>query len=143
MFARNFDLILDPAIAMQIAMLVRQFDTEDIDPSGESYSGDEAVADAEELLEKEKEDDHTDPFLEELHSVIDALNVDAQRDLLALMWVGRGDFRPEDWSAARHQAVDTADIHLATYLAETPLASDYLVEGLSQMGYAVDDYAAS
>lgn len=142
MFVRNFDLILDPATAMQIAMLVREFDTEDIDPTGEEYSGDEAFADEEDLLETEKQD-QADPFLEALSSAVNILNVDAQRDLLALMWVGRGDYRPEDWSAARHQAADVADMNLARYLSETPLASTYLIEGLSQMGYAVDDYEAS
>jgi hypothetical protein len=142
MFVRNFDLILDPAAAMQIAMLVREFDTEDIDPTGEEYSGDEAFADEEDLLEKEKQD-QADPYLEELSSAVNILNVDAQRDLLALMWVGRGDYRPEDWAAARHQAADVADMHLAKYLSETPLASTYLIEGLSQMGYSVDDYEAS
>ncbi len=141
MFVRNFDLILDPAAAMQIAMLVREFDTEDIDPTGEEYSGDEAFTDQEDMLEKE-EQDQADPILEELNSAVNLLNVDAQRDLLALMWVGRGDYKPEDWSAARHQAVDVADTNLAKYLSETPLASTYLIEGLSQMGYSVDDYEA-
>ena len=88
MFVRNFDLILDPATAMQIAMLLREFDTEDIDPTGEEYSGDEAFADEEDLLETEKQD-QADPFLDELSSAVNILNVDAQRDLLALMWVGR------------------------------------------------------
>ena len=142
MFVRNFDLTLDPSTAMKIAMLVREFDTEDIDPTGEEYSGDEAFADEEDLLEKEKQDQE-DPFLEELNSAVNVLNVDAQRDLLALMWVGRGDYPPEDWATARHLAADIADMHLAQYLAETPLASTYLIEGLSQMGYSVDDYEAS
>jgi len=143
MFIRKFDLILDPATAMQIAMLLRRFNTEHIDLSGENFSGDEPVADDDDLLERETNDDDTAPFLEELHSAVDTLNVDAQRDLLALMWVGRADFRPEDWSAARHQAADTADVHLTTYLVETPLASDYLIEALSQMGFSVDDYISS
>ena len=142
MFVRNFDLILDPVDAMQIAMLVREFDTEDIDPTGEAYSGDEAFANEEDLLEKE-EKDPADPALEALGAAVDLLNVDAQRDLLALMWVGRGDYGPEDWATARHQAADVADMHLAKYLAETPLASTYLIEGLSQMGYSVDDYESS
>lgn len=127
---------------MQIAMLVREFDTEDIDPTGEEYAGDEAFADEEDLLEKQKQDQEA-PFLEALISAVNVLNVDAQRDLLALMWVGRGDYPAEDWATARHQAADIADMHLAKYLSETPLASTYLIEGLSQMGYCTDDYEAS
>ena len=76
MFVRNFDLILDPADAMQIAMLVREFDTEDIDPTGEAYSGDEAFADEEDLLEQE-EKEPADPALDGLGAAVNLLNVDA------------------------------------------------------------------
>jgi hypothetical protein len=140
MFVRNFDLTLDPKAAMQIALLVRKFDTEDFVLSDEDDAGDEAVADEEDLLESAT--GYSDSVLEELLSAIDMLDVDSQRDLLALIWVGRGDFGPEDWSVVRRQAAETADNHLAEYLAGTPLASDYLVEGLNQMGYAVSEQIA-
>lgn len=131
------DVTLDPAMAYEIAKVVREYGSEDMAIEIDDDIGDEAIASEEDLLEGA---DRVDPVSRELKALIDGLNVDAQKDLLALMWVGRGDFTSDAWYRARRQVTETSQLHVAQYLGQTPLASDYLIEGLSQMGYAPEDF---
>lgn len=144
---RPFDLTIDPGVAYRIAELTREMDSEDLAPEFDSAEvdtdlGDDPVQDEDQLL-AETEDRGVDPIETELTALIDGLNIDAQRDLLALIWLGRGDYGAEDWYQARRQARETANLHVAQYLEETPLASDYLVEGLTLLGYPQEDFGGA
>jgi len=77
------------------------------------------------------EDRGHDPVEEELRSVIDDLNEDAQVDLVALMWLGRED---EDWGTLRELAWQERTSSPASYLLGTPLLADYLMSGLDRLG---------
>lgn len=80
--------------------------------------------------------DHADDFTyQELASTINDLEPDQQITLVALMWLGRGDFSIEEWDDALAQARDAYNARSAEYLIATPLLSDYLEEGLSAHGY--------
>ena len=136
---RPFDLTLDPAMGYHVADLIREYDTEDFAESSEDDAGDGLIADDDELLDRAAER-QGDPLEQELADLIAGLSIDAQRDLLALVWVGRGDYTAGEWSAARRQARETTPLHVADYLEETPLASDYLVEGLTALGYPQADF---
>jgi hypothetical protein len=85
------------------------------------------------------EDFANDPTRAELAGFIDALNDDEQAHLVALAWIGRGTFEPEELD----EAVDTAKSEkvnsTARYLLGLPLLADYLEEGLEKLGYAVED----
>jgi hypothetical protein len=85
------------------------------------------------------EDFANDPTRAELQGFIDALNDDEQANLVALAWVGRGTFEPEEFD----EAVDTARVEkvntTARYLLGIPLLADYLEEGLEKMGFSVED----
>lgn len=144
---RPFDLTLDPGMAYRIAELVREYDSEDMSAAADDWPvdddpGDDARPDNEDLVEAAEAQTGTDPIETELRALIEGLNVDAQKDLLALMWVGRGEYSAKDWFRARRQARQTAHLHVAQYLEETPLASDYLIEALTQLGYPQSDYEA-
>ena len=81
--------------------------------------------------------DHVDdPTYAQACAIIDSLDPDQQVRLVALMWVGRGDL---DWSEAVREARDRATGRTAEYLLSTPLVSDYLEEGLEQLGYSASD----
>ncbi len=84
-------------------------------------------------------DHDDDPTLQELQSVIDDLDPDQQVQLVALMWVGRGDFDIEDWNTALAEARSNRNARTASYLVGTPLVADYLQEGLSLHGYSCDE----
>ncbi|PTW59804.1 uncharacterized protein DUF3775 [Breoghania corrubedonensis] len=81
-----------------------------------------------------------DPALEEITSIIKALTIDGQIDLVTLMWLGRGDYAASDWPSLREEAADAHNEHTAEYLCGTPLLADYLSEGLSLIGYSCAEY---
>jgi hypothetical protein len=86
------------------------------------------------------EDYAGDPTLEELRGAIDNLDDDEVIDLIALAWVGRGDFGRVDWEEARAMARDRHRPRSAAYLIGMPALGDYLEEGLSELGYSCADY---
>lgn len=58
----------------------------------------------------------------------------AATDLVALIWIGRGDFTVADWDKAQTGAKDIAKARLVGYIEGIPLVSDYLLQGLHQVG---------
>lgn len=71
----------------------------------------------------------------EAKAVIEDLEPDQQASLVALMWVGRGDYEIEEWKDAMDMAQDELTERTADYLLATPLVADYLEEALAQFGY--------
>src|SRR5512139_1543629 len=71
----------------------------------------------------------------ELVATIDDLEPDQQVDLVALMWLGRGDFDIDEWDSAVAEARRARTARTADYLIATPLLADYLLEGLELHGY--------
>lgn len=71
-----------------------------------------------------------DPIYLELRQAIDDLEPDQQVSLVALMWLGRGDFSLDDWEHALQRAGEEWNQRTADYLVRTPLLADYLSEGL-------------
>ena len=81
--------------------------------------------------------DHaSDPAVEGFRAAIEDLGEDQQADLVALMWVGRGDFEAQEWSSARAEAAERLTPRTAEYLLGTPLVADYWGEGLGTLGYS-------
>lgn len=73
---------------------------------------------------------------QELREVIAGLNDDERADLIALVYVGRGDMEPEEWEAAVRLARerDAAGGTTADYLLGIPNVGDLLDEGLDALG---------
>ena len=91
-------------------------------------------------VERILEDHADDPTYQEIRQFLDALNEDELAELLALMWVGRGDYGIDDWQPALNAVDDLRDRHTVDYLLGTPLLADYLEEGLSQFGQSCEDF---
>ena len=111
-------------------------DVEEPDPGGNpSDSGSREVL----------QDYADDPTLQEIKMFVDDLNEDEQIDLVALMWLGRGDYDVSEWEDARTVAVRARDEHghTAEYLLGAPLLGDFLEEGLSQFGLSCEDVELS
>ena len=81
-----------------------------------------------------------DPVFEELKGWIQGLNWDEQCRLVALAWLGRGDYAVEEWNDAVTTATQRHNEHTAEYLLGMPLLSEYLEEGLSQFGLDCADF---
>ena len=76
---------------------------------------------------------------QELVDAINGLNDPERIELLALTWLGRGDYAKEEWRDAVEEARRIHDEKETQYLVGTPLLADYLEEGLSQLGYSLED----
>jgi ferredoxin-NADP reductase len=76
----------------------------------------------------------------ELSGFIQDLNVDEQIDLVAMMWLGRGDGDLDNWNDLRSEASRAHNNRTASYLIETPVLADYLEEALSQFGMSPEDF---
>lgn len=74
-----------------------------------------------------------DPFYQQFKAMIEDLEPDQQITIVALMWIGRGDYEPGEWDDAREYATDAWTDHTADYLIGTPLLADYLGEALEQV----------
>jgi hypothetical protein len=86
------------------------------------------------------EDQPDDPVAEELTSFIDSLNEDEQIDLVALVWLGRGDYTADDWPTVRAEAAAAHNQATSNYLLGIPLLGDFLEEGLSLLGRSCEEF---
>jgi len=114
-----------------IVLLAREFDLVEFPDEPDPGSDADAVVDPETIL-----DDGEDPTEAELREMIDDLNEDERIDLIALVWVGRGDFDRAEWQEARGLARERQEKKASDYLLGMPTLSDYLEEGLATLGHA-------
>ena len=84
--------------------------------------------------------DDDDEIEAELAAAVGALDDDALTDLVALIWIGRGDFAADEWTQARRAAVEFGRERAPDYVAGLPLVSDYLEQGLSAFGHTLAHY---
>ena len=71
---------------------------------------------------------------DELRAFIAGLNDDEQAHLVAILWVGRDDFLPEEFDEAVAQARSERTTPTEDYLLGEPLLADYLEGGLESLG---------
>jgi len=110
------------------------------------YDAEGAPVDAQPSDGVADEDDHSvleatadNPTERELAAAIGALNEDQRVELIALMWLGRGDFDKSEWQEALRMARQRHNRRDAQYLSGTPLLADYLEEGAAALGYPMED----
>lgn len=118
-----------------IIVKAREFDAQDVvtDPDSGSNASDDKMTS---VLEA-----HSDDLTQkELVAFINALSDEEQTDLVALLWLGRGDGTVEDWDDLRDEAQRQHNERTAAYLLGEPLLSDHLEEGLSQFGLSCEDF---
>lgn len=112
----------------------REFDAEV--PADADEDGSNAADDDEREILLDTPDNPTE---QELRDAIEGLNTDEQEELLALIWIGRGDFTADEWRDAVRQAREARTGTEADYLIGTPLLADYLEEGVAALGLALED----
>ena len=118
-----------------IIIKAREFDAK-VEPVEPDPGSNPADSGAREILS----DYRNDPTCEELWTALDVLNNDEMVDLLALAWLGRGDYTKDEWADAVAQAWQTRNERAVPYLIGIPLLGDFLEEGLSQLGYSCEEY---
>jgi hypothetical protein len=80
-----------------------------------------------------------DPVAQEIRALVNTLDEDQQIDLVALTWVGRGDYDIGEWHDARAQAAAAHNDRTADYLLGLPLLSEFLADALSETGRSCED----
>ncbi|MBF9032876.1 DUF3775 domain-containing protein [Rhodobacterales bacterium HKCCE2091] len=75
----------------------------------------------------------------EFRGLIEALNEDEQAELVAIMWIGRGSFEPEDLAEAIATARAERTTPTADYLIGTPHVADHLEAGMEALGIDITD----
>lgn len=75
----------------------------------------------------------------ELRAFIDRLSEEEQISLVALMWIGRGSFEPEELEEAKQTAAAEATTPTADYVLGSPHLSDHLENGLEALGLSASD----
>jgi hypothetical protein len=83
--------------------------------------------------------DHADDMtFQAARANINDLEPDQQVQIVALMWLGRGDYEVEEWQDAVQAAQDAWTENTAEYLFAHPYLADHLLEGLDMLGYSCE-----
>jgi hypothetical protein len=75
----------------------------------------------------------------ELSQFLAGLDDDETAALVALVWIGRGDFDADEWRNAVAEARGRRERSTAQYLLGTPLLPDYLEDALAAFGRSCGD----
>lgn len=121
------DIALDKVCELILRM--REVDVKEgvTDPD----SGSNPIDDGSTDVLTEGGDDSTE---EQIREFIAGLNDDERHDLVAITWIGRGDFDGEDWAEALRTAREREQGSTADYLLGIPNVGDLLDEGLAALG---------
>ena len=124
--------ISDEKLAFIIAK-AKQFEAEvpPVDQASGSNPTDDGAVD---VLE-----DADNPTDTELSDALSSLNADEKDELMALVWLGRGDFGKDEWSAGLAQAREERGSGDMASLMEIPLLAEYLEAGAAEFETAVED----
>jgi hypothetical protein len=71
----------------------------------------------------------------EFRCIVEDLEPDQQQQVVALMWLGRGDYLPEEWEDAVALAEEQWTEETASYLLAHPMLADELSAALVALGY--------
>jgi len=126
---RGPELSINPDTVCHLIVLAREFNVKDAeaDPDAGSNGADDRMIG---VLENHGDD----PIAAEFRGLLEGLAEDELVDLVALLWLGRGDGAASDWSELREQARPEVGPRTAAYLLGQPLLADHLEEGLSLCG---------
>lgn len=75
----------------------------------------------------------------EILKLLEALNRDEQASLIALAWIGRGTYAPDEIGEAISTAKAEHGFNAPAYLLTLPLLPDYLEDALEQFGISTGD----
>lgn len=115
-----------------IVLKARAYDAQvpPVDPDDASNAADDRFVDA-------LEGDRDNLVGRELRTAIADLDADAQAALVALAWIGREDFEPEEWDEAHAAARERRESHTWRYLMGLPMLGDLIEEGAAKLGVSL------
>jgi len=132
------ELNIDPTLVEFLILKAGAFDAKV--PPVEPDPGSNASDDEGRGILEDYASDQTDT---ELRDALEGLSDDEAIDLVALFWVGRGDFSRAEWAAARAQAAERTGAPVADFLLDKPQLGEFLAEGMNLLGYTPADGGVS
>jgi hypothetical protein len=130
----ELDLDIDTDKLCYIIIKAREFDAK-VEPVEPDPGSNPADSGQREILE----DYADDPTFAELSAAITDLNEDEVVDVIALAWLGRGDFGIAEWDEARALAYERHHGNSVRYLTGMPALGDYIEEGMSAFGLSCEE----
>ena len=124
------ELTINPAYLRMLILKVRSLmarEDEVMPDMGGNPTDDEVEASLQEVPD--------DLAREEVIEEIDGLGESKQAELVALMWLGRGDDEAENWANLLELAGARREVPTGHYLLDHPLVADYWADGLDKLGY--------
>jgi hypothetical protein len=134
MAARDEDEEFDLGISLEAVAAI-------VDAARAVQEGEESGALARDEEDEEGLDAEDDENMDEdaLRAFIAELNEDEQASLIALAWVGRGDYSGAEFDDARNLAKERNIRDPAEYLLGIDMLGDMLEEGLAELGLSLED----
>jgi hypothetical protein len=127
---------INPAKVCFIIEMAREYQSEDVGVEADASNPSD---DDERIMLTDASDR---PIRRELVEYLKDLDVDESAALVALAWIGRGDFEAKEWQAAVAQARERAVGPTWKYLIDIQLLPDYLEDALSAFGRSCEGYEA-
>lgn len=127
------ELDLSPEIVCNIISHAREFQAKEgvvIPENPQEFSED----DFQQILA----DHANDLTFSEVQEAINQLEPDQQMKLVALMYLGRGDYSLEEWDQCLEEARQGWTTHTAEYLLSKPQIAEYLEAGLEAFGISCE-----
>lgn len=135
---QQVNLTIDPAtvrlFVSKAKAIAADLDLENLDQSGDTVEFDLERLEDTHHHDGLAEEEAGDLTREELRELIDDLNDDEAAALVAIVWVGRGDYDAADFEEAKADAAERAEGSTSKYLLGMPLLADYLDSGLDALG---------
>ena len=125
---------LDPSTACAIILEARAFHAkvDVVDPGSGSNPADDGARDV-------LQDDPDDPVGADLRRLVRELDDDAVAELVALFWIGRGDYAATELDEAMAEARRHDRASTPRYLLAQPMLADFLLEGMLAFGHDCAD----
>jgi hypothetical protein len=93
----------------------------------------EALVDPDNMVDV-LQDDPNDLSRSEVYHLLNQLDEREQAELVALMWIGRGDAEPEEWEETVELAREAKEGPTGRYLLRQPLVAELWQEGAEKLG---------
>jgi len=131
--AEDINLEINPDDVCQLVQLARDFHAQDaVALPDESPEPDMSLSAA------AMQPHAGNPLLQEFRTIIEDFDRSQQVQVVALLWLGRGDYDLEEWETLLEDADDAWSDHTADYLLAHPLLADQLLEGLEMIGHSCE-----
>lgn len=123
------ELSIDPDYLRHLIVKVRSFmakEETDLPDDGSNPIDDEMPPGA-------LQDEEGDLSREEVIEEIQGLTPRQRAELVALMWLGRGDGEPEEWNDLVARAFERREVPTENYLLDHPLLAEHWLDGMERL----------